>query len=95
MTDNSSHSQNWYVYILLCADASLYTGITTNCERRVNEHNSNDKLAAKYTRVRRPVTLVWSEPHQDRSAASSREYHIKRLSRAQKLQLIHSHQFCQ
>jgi len=90
MTDKNDHSQSWYVYILLCADASLYTGITTNRERRVNEHNGNDKLAAKYTRVRRPVRLVWSESHKDRSAASSREYFIKRLSRVQKLRLIES-----
>ncbi len=78
----------YYVYILKCADNTLYTGITTELERRVEEHNDSDK-GAKYTRVRRPVSLVYSEEYPDRSSASKREYEIKKkMSRAEKLTLI-------
>ena len=61
----------YYVYIVKCADDTLYTGISTQLERRIEEHNSSDK-GAKYTRVRRPVELVYSEEYPDRSAASKR-----------------------
>lgn len=78
----------YYVYMVQCADNTLYTGIATELERRVQEHNESDK-GAKYTRVRRPVTLVYSEKHPDRSAASKREYEIKKkMNRAEKLKLI-------
>jgi len=71
-----------------CADNTLYTGIAKELERRIEEHNGSDK-GAKYTRVRRPVTLVYSEKHPDRSAASKREYEIKKkMNRAEKLKLI-------
>ena len=83
----------YYVYIVKCADDTLYTGITTALERRVEEHNGLDKLdkGAKYTRVRRPVCLVFSEEYPDRSAASKREYQIKKkMNRVQKLKLIAS-----
>ncbi len=83
----SSESQ-WYVYILRCADGSLYTGITTDLQRRLLEHNSDDVRGARYTRARRPVSLVYSEDHSSRSAASKREAAIKKLSRAQKLVLF-------
>jgi len=76
----------WTVYILRCADGSLYTGITRDVARRVKEHNSNG-LAARYTRSRRPVALVYQEPAATRSAASKREYRIKCLSRFDKLAL--------
>lgn len=80
----------YFVYILKCADDTLYTGITTELERRIKEHNSSDK-GAKYTRVRRPVRLVYSEKYPNRSAASKREYEIKKkMSRAEKLKLIGS-----
>lgn len=80
----------YFVYILKCADDTLYTGITTELERRIKEHNSSDK-GAKYTRMRRPVSLVYSEKYPDRSAASKREYEIKKkMSRAEKLKLIGS-----
>ena len=70
-----------------CADKTLYTGITTELERRVKEHNESDK-GAKYTRARRPVRLVYSEEYPDRSSASKREYEIKKkMSRTQKLKL--------
>ncbi len=81
-------TKKWFVYILLCADSTLYTGITTNCDRRLSEHNSCDKRGAKYTRARRPVSLLWSEEHQGRAEASRKEAAIKKLSREQKLKLV-------
>jgi len=79
----------YFVYILQCSDATLYTGIATDVKRRLQEHNSSEK-AAKYTKARRPVSLVYSEESQDRSSASKREYEIKKLSRKQKLELIYA-----
>jgi putative endonuclease len=79
----------WHVYILQCADDSLYTGITTELKRRLAEHNSPLK-AAKYTRARQPVKLVFSEKASDRSAALVREAALKKLSRTEKLKLINS-----
>jgi putative endonuclease len=75
------------VYILECSDTTLYTGITTDLQRRVNEHNNSNK-GARYTKVRRPVKLVYFEECCDRSSASKREYEIKQLSRLEKLALI-------
>ena len=80
----------WNVYVLRCADGSLYTGIATDVERRVEEHNFDNRLAAAYTRSRRPVTLVYREPARTRSAAGKREYRIKQMSRDQKQALIKS-----
>ena len=78
----------YYVYIVKCADDTLYTGIATQLERRIEEHNNSDK-GAKYTRVRRPVELVYSEEYPDRSTASKREYEIKKkMTREKKLELI-------
>ncbi|MBS97550.1 MAG: GIY-YIG nuclease family protein [Oceanospirillaceae bacterium] len=82
--------QQWYVYILRCADGSFYTGITTDLERREREHNAGGRLGARYTRARRPVQRVWCECHPDRAAASKREWAIKQLSRSAKLRLIAS-----
>lgn len=82
-------SSNWFVYILQCADNTLYTGITTDLERRVSEHNDG-KLGARYTRARRPVSLVYSEPCKNRSEASKREAEIKQLSRPAKQLLVQS-----
>lgn len=79
--------QNWYIYILRCSDNTLYTGVTTDCERRLHEHN-HTKRGARYTRARRPVTLAYSETAQDRTAAQQREAQIKRLSPRQKAALI-------
>ena len=79
----------WYVYIVECADGSLYTGITTDVNRRLLEHNYSFK-AAKYTRSRRPVRMIWTKEVADRSEASKEEYRIKRLSRKKKLELIRS-----
>jgi len=80
----------WFVYILRCADQTLYTGITTNIARRVHEHNAKTK-GAKYTKVKRPVTLVYQEPATSRSHALKREAEMKRLSRKEKLVLISCH----
>ena len=77
----------WWVYLVSCSDGSLYTGITTNVERRISEHNTSKK-GAKYTRNKRPVRLVYSEVQSDRSTASKREYFIKKLSREEKIKLI-------
>lgn len=78
----------WCVYMVRCADGSLYTGITSSLERRLRQHNGELAGGAKYTRNRRPVRLLWSEVQSDRGAASRREYAIKQLSVQQKLRLI-------
>ena len=80
---------HYFLYILRCSDDTLYTGITTDLQRRLAEHNSSTK-GAKYTRSRRPVALVYTEKFEDRSSASKREYIVKRLSRAKKLALVHN-----
>ena len=80
---------NWWVYIVKCSDGTFYTGITTDVNRRLHEHN-HCKTGASYTRGKRPVELVYSEPSSDRSLASKREYAIKRLTRVQKSTLIQS-----
>ena len=78
---------SYFVYILECSDKTLYTGIATDIQRRLDEHNNSDK-GAKYTKVRRPLKLVYSEESEDRSSASKREYEIKQLPREKKLELI-------
>ncbi len=80
----------WTVYILRCADDSLYTGITTDIDRRLQEHNGDKKNGASYTRGRRPVALVYQEQVADRAIATRRELEIKRLDRVQKEQLINN-----
>lgn len=76
----------WYVYIVECADRTLYTGIALDPLNRVDKHNKG--AGAKYTRARRPVRLVYTEKALGRSEASKREYQIKQLRRQQKLDLI-------
>jgi putative endonuclease len=78
----------WHVYIVHCADGSLYTGITTDVERRIDEHNHDDRLAARYTRGRRPVKLIYSEEYASRSEASKRESEIKQMERPEKEALV-------
>ena len=78
----------WHVYIVRCTDDTLYTGIARDVERRVDEHNTSNLLAASYTRSRRPVTLVYREPAATRSAASKREYELKQMTRREKDALI-------
>lgn len=80
----------YYLYILKCADGTLYTGITKNLKRRVSEHNSS-KLGAKYTKSRRPVKLVYSKKLRSQSLASREELRIKALPRKEKLELIKKH----
>jgi putative endonuclease len=75
-----------HVYVLRCADDTLYTGYTTDVERRVAEHDAGE--GAKYTRGRTPVELVHVETYETQSAAMSREYEIKQLSRSRKERLI-------
>lgn len=85
-TPNNNH---WFVYILQCADNTLYTGICKHITQRLDEHNGViPNKGAKYTRVRRPVCVVHLERADDRSHASQREHAIKQLSKAQKMQLI-------
>ena len=75
-----------YVYMLRCRDGSLYTGWTNDLEKRLKAHNSG--TASKYTRTRLPAELVYFEEWESKEAAMSREWHIKRLGRAEKLKLI-------
>ena len=77
---------NWTVYILQCADGTLYTGITNDLARRVAEHESG--TGAKYTKGRGPLQLVYQESCEDRGIASKRENKIKALDRKAKLLLI-------
>jgi putative endonuclease len=74
------------VYLARCNDGSLYAGITTDLERRMREHNTG--RGAAYTRSRRPVTLVYQEPANDRSSALRREAALRRLRRGEKLALV-------
>ena len=75
-----------YCYILRCRDGSLYTGWTNDLEARVRSHNRG--TGSKYTRSRRPVELVYAESFDTKEQAMSREWHLKRLDRAEKLALI-------
>jgi putative endonuclease len=77
----------YHLYILECADETLYTGITTDLARRMAEHGGS-KLGAKYTFARRPVKLVYSKKFKNRSAASKEEARIKKLKKTEKLELI-------
>jgi len=77
----------YFIYLLQCSDDTLYTGITTDLDRRIKEHNDS-KLGAKYTKIRRPVKLVYSKEFTDRSEASKEEARIKKLSRQQKINLL-------
>ena len=78
--------KTWFVYILRCADGTLYTGITNDLNRRCDQHNAG--TASRYTRSRLPVVLVYQEPQGNRSVALKRELAIKALSRRQKELLI-------
>lgn len=77
----------WFVYFLRCNDSSLYTGITTDIQRRLHQHN-HTKLGAKYTRAKRPVTLVYLETAIDKSTASKREYQLRKLTKTRKEELV-------
>lgn len=84
----ASSTKPWFVYMLRCNDGTLYTGITTDLERRVREHNGEFKnKGAKYTKVRRPVALVYSADCADRSEAGKAEVALRKLSKAEKEKL--------
>lgn len=82
----SAFMKPWYLYILSCADGTLYTGITVDLTRRLAEHNAG--VGARYTRCRLPVTLAWCTEATDRSEASRLEARIKKMPRNAKLALI-------
>jgi putative endonuclease len=79
----------YYVYLLKCIDNSLYCGITTDLQRRLTEHNTSKK-GAKYTKSRRPVTLMWFQITNDKSSALKLEFKIKNYSRQMKIALCNS-----
>lgn len=79
--------KEYFVYLLKCADDTLYCGYTTNIEERIKSHNYTEK-GAKYTRNRRPVSLYYSEKFDNKTDALKREHEIKKLSRIEKLKLI-------
>lgn len=81
-------SPDWLVYIIEADDASLYTGITTDVERRFSEHLCQKRGGARYFYGRKPLRVVYAEPGHTRSSASRREAEIKKLSRADKQHLI-------
>jgi putative endonuclease len=82
----SSDPFDHHVYVIECSDGSLYTGYTTDVQRRVSEHDAGD--GAKYTRGRTPVELVYTESFDSKSGAMAREYEIKQLSRPEKERLV-------
>ena len=80
--------KEWYLYVLLCADGTYYTGVTTDTKRRLHEHNKTRK-GAKYTRARRPVRMVYIEgPYTRRGESQKVEHKFKSLSRKQKEEYI-------
>jgi putative endonuclease len=81
--------QPWYLYILKCGDRTLYTGVTTDVERRLAMHRKG--TASKYTRSRLPVRLVHREACEDRADALRKEHAVKKLSRSEKEEYIRSH----
>ena len=81
-----SVEETWYVYIVQCADGSLYTGVAKDVEMRVSQHNAGK--GAKYTRARLPVRLIHREPAADQGSAMRREYEIKGMTRKRKWQLV-------
>ncbi len=77
----------YFVYVVQCTDDTYYTGITTDLRRRIEEHNTSPK-GARYTRTRHPVVLRYSEKHPNKSEALKREMTIKKMKRAEKIELI-------
>ena len=87
-----STKSSWFVYMLRCIDGSLYTGVTTDLERRIKEHNGEGAKGrgAKYTKARRPVTLVYCEQSNNRSSSQVREGELRKLSKTQKEKIAKS-----
>jgi putative endonuclease len=81
-------SKFWFVYIAECNDNTLYIGMTNDLDKRIKAHNTTS--ICKYTRARKPITLVYSEKHKNRTSAAKREIELKKYSRAKKLDLIKS-----
>lgn len=92
MNHDPKASAPWFVYVVRCVDDTLYTGITTNPERRMLEHNAGPPSGARYTRSRRPVTLAYLEGAASRALAAQRECAIKKLDRRRKLELCKLHE---
>jgi putative endonuclease len=78
----------WFVYILLCSDDTFYTGVTTNINKRLRQHNGEIVWWAKYTRIRQPVQIIYTDVFNTRSEACKEESRIKKLTRAEKEKLI-------
>lgn len=83
---SGTDARGWVCYLLVCADGSLYAGITNALDRRLAAHNAGS--ASKYTRARRPVRLAWVQRCRDRATASRREAALKALPRARKMALL-------
>ena len=78
----------WFLYLAICNDKSIYTGIKTNLKRRENEHNSDNKLGAKSLRNKRPIKIVYNEEYNTLSQARKREIEIKKWDRENKIKMI-------
>ena len=89
--DKNDTRKTWWVYMVRCADGTIYTGCTTDLKRRVRQHNGEIRGGAKYTAARRPVTLAGTCEAVNRSVAQSIEMQLKKLPRAEKLAWCHSH----
>ena len=87
MNDELKYERTWYAYLVQCSDTTYYCGISKNVNQRVDNHNLT-KCGAKYTRTRRPVTLVWKSPPKTHREAAQLEYKIKKMTRRQKEILI-------
>jgi len=83
--------KQWFMYVVVCCDQTLYCGITTDLSRRVKEHNTSIR-GSKYTRARRPVNLIYTELHNDRSSASKAECAFKKLSKKNKMRIVDGNQ---
>jgi len=93
VTSSTDASHNvWYVYMVKCADDTLYTGIATDVLRRLQEHNESAR-GARYTRARRPVTLVYQEEVANRSEALKREHQVRKMNRQAKQELLIRHPY--
>lgn len=90
MEKTEEKTKKAYMYVVECADGTLYTGYTTNVERRIKTHNSGK--GAKYTRSRLPVKLIYQESFDSKEAAMSAESYFKQKTRQQKLKYIEEHQ---
>jgi putative endonuclease len=75
---------SWYTYVVECSDGTFYTGVTTDVERRINEHNEDDRLASRYVRGRRPVRLYWHSVPSQKAEAYRLERQIKQMSHEEK-----------